>query len=313
MFNVRTDLAIEAASLFNKSKRDIDLLEGVEAEIIKKGTCVVTRVEITSEEGEKSVGKPIGTYVTIDCPRLRENDENTIKDANMIMEKELGLVLKKFKYETVLIVGLGNWNVTPDALGPKVISNLTVTRHLKEYIPDAIKSLCAISPGVLGITGIETSEIIKGVCDRVKPDLIIVIDALASRKMERISTTFQICDTGIVPGSGIGNNRKELSKKTLGVPVVAIGVPTVVDAATVANDSIEIMINSIKTHADDNSKLKNAINIFENENRYDLIKEVLSPYVGELIVTPKEVDTIIDDASKIIANSINKTVLGNRM
>lgn len=310
MFNVRTDLAIEAASLFNKSKSDMDLIEGIDAEIIKKGTCVVTRVEITNEKGEKSVGKPIGNYVTIDCPLLRDGDEDAIKEANTVLEKELCLILKNFKYETALVVGLGNWNVTPDALGPKVISHLTVTRHLKEYIPDAKNSICALSPGVLGITGIETGEIIKGVSDRVKPDLIIVIDALASRKMERISTTFQICDTGIVPGSGVGNNRKELSKKTLGVPVVSIGVPTVVDAATVANDSIEIMINSIKTHADENSQLKSAVNIFENENRYDLIKEVLKPYIGELIVTPKEVDTIIDDASKIIANSINKILIG---
>lgn len=310
MYNVRTDLAIEASSLFNKSKDDIDRLDGVDVDIAKNGSIVVTRVKITNENGAKEIGKPIGTYVTVDCPKLREKDDETFNDASITMYNELKLILENFNYESALVVGLGNWNVTPDALGPKVVSNLMVTRHLSDYISDTSKSLSAISPGVLGITGIETGEIIKGVCDRTKPDIVIAIDALASRKTERISTTFQICDTGIIPGSGIGNHRQGLTKEFLGMPVIAIGVPTVVDAATVANDSIEMLVESIKKYASENSELKKSVSIFENENRYALIKEVLSPYVGELIVTPKEVDSIIDDVSKIIANSINEIMTG---
>jgi len=310
MQNVRTDLAIEAASIFNKSKEDIDALDGIDADIIKDGSCVISRVKITNENGAKTIGKPIGNYITIDCPNLKDGEDEYFNEASRLLNEELDNVLKNFDYKTVLVVGLGNWNVTPDALGPKVISNICVTRHMEEKYDG--NSVCAISPGVLGITGIETSEIIKGVCEKTNPDLVIAIDALASRKMERICTTFQLCDTGIVPGSGIGNKRKEITKDFLGVPVIAIGVPTVVDAATVANDTMEILINTIKNYADDDSNIKKSISVFENEKRYDLIKEVLSPYVGELIVTPKEVDTIIDHASKIIANSIN-TILVNEM
>ena len=310
MQSIRTDLAIEAASIFNKSKEDIDALDGIDADIIKDGSCVISRVKITNENGAKTIGKPIGNYITIDCPNLKDGEDEYFNEASRLLNEELDNVLKNFDYKTVLVVGLGNWNVTPDALGPKVISNICVTRHMEEKY--GVNSVCAISPGVLGITGIETSEIIKGVCEKTNPDLVIAIDALASRKMERICTTFQLCDTGIVPGSGIGNKRKEITKDFLGVPVIASGVPTVVDAATVANDTMEILINTIKNYADDDSNIKKSISVFENEKRYDLIKEVLSPYVGELIVTPKEVDTIIDHASKIIANSIN-TILVNEM
>lgn len=309
MFNARTDLAIEATAVFNKEKDDINRLDGVEADIVKRKNIVITRVDITNENGSKNIGKPIGTYITLDSPLLREHDDENFNDTSRCLCEELKHILSKHKFASALVVGLGNWNVTPDALGPKVVSNLLVTRHLFSD-NDGVKTLSAISPGVLGITGIETGEIIKGVCERTKPDIVIAIDALASRKMERISTTIQICDTGIIPGSGIGNHRQGITEDFLGVPVIAIGVPTVVDAATVANDSIEILIENIKKYASEDSSLKKSISVFENDNRYVLIKEVLSPYVGELVVTPKEVDLVIDDVSKIIANAINDVMTG---
>lgn len=314
MYSVRTDLAIEAAALFNKTEQETGKLDGVVIKTAKEEDITVTRVEVTNQNGAQSVGKPIGTYITIESPHLRENDEDAFERTGKLLSRELQSVLNLKKDSTVLVVGLGNWNVTPDALGPKVVSNLLVTRHLFEYIPDKLdenlRPMCAVSPGVLGITGIETSEIIKGITDKVKPDVIIAIDALASRKMDRISTTIQIADTGITPGSGIGNKRKGLTQDYLGVPVIAVGVPTVVDAATVANDAIELLIANINAHASEGSALKNFAGRFDMEHRYPLIKEVLSPYVGNLIVTPKEVDGIIEEVSKIIANGINEAVLG---
>ncbi len=314
MFSIRTDLAIEAAVLYNKPKEETDKIKGVEIQNIEHQACAVTRVKITSEEGVNAIGKPVGNYITIDCPALRENDDNAFNEASMVLKEELEAILNLQKNSTVLVVGLGNWNVTPDALGPQVVSHLMITRHLMEYIPDKMdentRPMCAVSPGVLGITGIETSEIIKGIADKIKPDVIIAIDALASRRMDRISTTIQLADTGITPGSGIGNKRKGLTEEYLGAPVIAIGVPTVVDAATVANDAIELLVKNVEEQAEDGSKIKQFLKAFDGEMRYPLIKEVLTPYVGNLIVTPKEVDNIIEEVSKIIANGINEAVLG---
>jgi len=211
--------------------------------------------------------------------------------------------------DNLLVIGLGNWNVTPDALGPKVVSRLMVTRHLLEYVPDqvdeGVRPVCAVSPGVLGITGIETGEIVRGIVDRVKPDVVIAIDALASRKMERVNTTIQIADTGISPGSGVGNKRMELSRETLGVPVIAIGVPTVVDAATMANDTIDLVIDNLIREAKEDSHFYNMLKNIDRNEKYQLIQEVLQPYVGNLVVTPKEIDDVVDRIAKVIANGLN--------
>lgn len=313
MRNIRTDLAIEASALYNKPPEEIEKIDGVKISTEKYEEITVTHVQITNENGEKAIGKKIGNYITIESPKIRDNDEDAFENTSLILEEKLKKILKLDKESTVLAVGLGNWNVTPDALGPKVISNLLVTRHLFEYVPEHIdenaRPVCAVSPGVLGLTGIETSEIIKGITDMVNPDIIIAIDALASRKTDRISTTIQITDTGITPGSGVGNKRKGLDKDYLGVPVIAIGVPTVVDAATVANDAIELLIENIARSTSDNSSMRKIADSFDIEHRYPLIKEVLTPYVGDLIVTPKEVDGIIEEVSKIIANGINGAVL----
>lgn len=312
MFSPRSDLAIEAAALFNKSESDIKNIEGIEYKTEKCDSYTLTTVEVLNSRGEEAIGKKIGTYITVDCPKIRENDDEAFDKVSAALGDILEKMLNLKKYHTVLAVGLGNWNVTPDALGPKVVSKLLVTRHLFEFIPekipDTLQALCAISPGVLGITGIETSEIVKGICDKVRPDVIIAIDALASRKIERISTSIQISDTGITPGAGIGNKRRGLDEEYLGARVIAIGVPTVVDAATVANDTIEILCENIKRSEGLNKEIGKALELTDNEMRYPLIKEVLNPFVGDLIVTPKEVDEIIDDVSKIIANGINRAV-----
>ncbi len=312
MFSPRSDLAIEAAALFNKSESDIKNIEGIKYKTEKCDSYTLTTVEVLNSRGEEAIGKKIGTYITIDCPKIRENDDEAFDKVSAALGDILEKMLNLKKYHTVLAVGLGNWNVTPDALGPKVVSKLLVTRHLFEFIPekipDTLQALCAISPGVLGITGIETSEIVKGICDKVRPDVIIAIDALASRKIERISTSIQISDTGITPGAGIGNKRRGLDEEYLGARVIAIGVPTVVDAATVANDTIEILCENIKRSEGLNKEIGKALELTDNEMRYPLIKEVLNPFVGDLIVTPKEVDEIIDDVSKIIANGINRAV-----
>ena len=313
MINIRTDLAIEAAAIYNKTDEDIKKIEGVDVSTEVIEDIKITHVAITNKNGEKTVGKKIGNYITIESPKIRDGSEENFDLTVKVLTEKLNSILKLKPNSTILTVGLGNWNVTPDALGPKVISNLSVTRHLFEFVPEAIDSkktfsMCAVSPGVLGITGIETSEIIKGITEMVKPDVIIAIDALASRKTDRISTTIQLADTGITPGSGVGNKRKGLDIEYLGVPVIAIGVPTVVDAATVANDAMELLFKNISEFSS-NPTLKNVAESFDSSLRYSLIKEVLTPYVGNLIVTPKEVDEIIEDVSKIIAQGINNVIL----
>lgn len=207
----------------------------------------------------------------------------------------------------VLVVGLGNWNVTPDSLGPLVVENLMITRQYFELVPDQIspgyREVSAIAPGVLGITGIESSEIVQSIVERIRPELVIAIDALASRSLERINTTIQIADIGIHPGSGIGNKRKGITKDIMGIPCIAIGVPTVCYASTIVNDSIELM----KSHFGANTKraILGMLDEITEQERLMLVKEVLQPLGHDLIVTPKEVDKFIEDISNIIATGLN--------
>lgn len=314
MRDVRTDLALEAREELKRSiMTEIPGVESVED--TSNIDIKITRVKVVSPEGVEKIGKPMGNYITLEVPKLRDNDEDLKEEVCRAVAKELSDVLingGKIKLEekdTVLVVGLGNWNVTPDSLGPKVISKLMVTRHLLELVPEqvdeGVRPVCAISPGVLGITGIETGEIIKGIVEKINPKLVIAIDALASRKMERVSTTIQIADTGINPGSGIGNKRMGLNFQTLGVNVIGIGVPTVVDATTICNDLIEKTIEQLKNKATPSSEFYKMLQEMSEEDRYGLFSEVLEPYEGNLIVTPKEVDSIIESISKIIANGIN--------
>lgn len=312
--NVRTDLTLEARELFQQQQMNETVQQreeppGVEVENAGDDDIRITRVKITSPTGEASIGKPMGTYITLEVPGLKSNDQVLYENTCRALAKELASLVKLGEKSTVLVVGLGNWNVTPDALGPKVVSSMMVTRHLLQYVPDqvedGVRPVCAIAPGVLGITGIETGEIIKGIVERIHPDVIIAIDALASRKMDRVSTTIQLADTGIAPGSGVGNKRMELSRQTLGVPVIAIGVPTVVDAATMANDTIDLVMDSLIRQSSKGSDFYNMMKGIDRDEKYQLIQEVLNPYIGSLIVTPKEIDDIIERVSKVIANGLN--------
>lgn len=304
MKNISFDLAIEAKEMYAESADTTDSIPGVEAETEEiDGYINITRVEILNETGAENLGKDIGNYTTIEMPNRYFDDEELYKKLCEVFAKELNLLTEKIltdSKDSVLVVGLGNWNITADALGPKVINSIAITRHLIEYIPqhvdENLRPVCGISPGVLGITGIETAEIVRGLVDRVKPKLVIAIDALCSRKMERINTTVQLASTGITPGEGVGNRRFALSEKTMGVPVIAIGVPTVVAASTIAGDTIEMLKEDFEI-----DKLPDAFS-------HSSVKQSINSRFGDFIVAPKDVDTVIDDLSKVIANGINMTL-----
>ena len=228
MYNFRTDLALERREIFRKNN-NLEEIDGIEIENKEiDPNLKVTKVDIKNQNGEQAIGKPIGTYITIDIQKLRLAEEAEIQKSAEILSEELKEIINKHieSKDDILVVGLGNIYVTPDSLGPKVINDIDVTRHIIKYLPQYIdensRPVSAISPGVLGTTGIETLEILEGVVKEIKPKLLIVIDALASRSIERISSTIQLSDTGIVPGAGVGNTRKEISKNTLGIPVIAI-------------------------------------------------------------------------------------------
>ena len=228
MYNFRTDLALERKDIYQKVNKlqEIDGVESTEEDVNEN--VKVSRVKITNQNGEQALGKPIGNYVTIDVKKLKLAGEDEIQKTSETVTNELRKIidLHTDKQGDILVVGLGNIYVTPDSLGPKVINEIDVTRHIIKYLPQYIdensRPVSAISPGVLGTTGIETLEILEGVVKEIKPKLLIVIDALASRSIERISSTIQLSDTGLVPGAGVGNTRKEISTSILGIPVVAI-------------------------------------------------------------------------------------------
>ena len=270
----------------------------------------VERVKITNENGEKAIGKPVGNYITIDIKKLKIAQEEEIEKAAQTLSNELRNIIDTHidKQGEILVVGLGNIYVTPDSLGPKVINDIEVTRHVIKYLPQYVEEgtrmVSAISPGVLGTTGIETVEILKGIVDNIKPKLVIVIDALASRSIERISSTVQISDTGIVPGAGVGNTRSEISENSLGIPVVAIGIPTVVETAVLVNDSLDLFIQKLQ----DEAKSNDYLNKLKEEDNYEEIKQALLPQDYNLIVTPKEIDDLIENMTEIVAQGINNSV-----
>ncbi len=308
MLNFRTDLASERRDLYKKANQIENEIQGIESEKEEiDDNLSIERVKITNEEGEKAIGKPIGNYITIDIKKLKIAQEEEIKKAADVLSNELKKVvdLHVDKQGETLVVGLGNIYVTPDSLGPKVINEIEVTRHVIKYLPQYVeegtREISAISPGVLGTTGIETVEILKGIVDNIHPKLIIVIDALASRNIERISSTIQISDTGIVPGAGVGNTRAEISKKTLGIPVIAVGIPTVVETAVLVNDCLDLLIEKLQNEAKSNDMLNN---IKEADN-YEEIKEALIPNDYNLIVTPKEIDELIENMKDIVSEGIN--------
>jgi spore protease len=310
MYNFRTDMAVERNEIYKKQNSLAEGIDGIENanKIIKD--IEISKVKITNENGANALGKPVGNYITLDVKEIKNADEERIEEIAEIMADELRNVIGEHVSDTddILVVGLGNRYVTPDALGPKVVPEIEVTRHILEYMPKIMpedtRPVSAISPGVLGITGIETMEILNGIVQNIKPKMLIVIDALATRKLERISSSIQIADTGIVPGAGVNNARKEISINTLGIPVIAIGIPTVVDLATITNDCINIFIENLQQKAMSNSTL----NELKEKDNYEEIKEALIPKDYNMIVTPKEIDKLIDNMSEIVARGINKSL-----
>jgi len=291
----RTDLALEVRESF---KEDDVEIKGVilDEEYNKDKDIRITTVVIKDQKGAEAMGKPIGTYITIEAPKLQEDDESFHEPITEEIVKYLKKVAANLEEVNVLIAGLGNREVTPDALGPQVVDNLFVTRHLIREFGDEFKeknnlgNVSAISPGVMGQTGMESSEILRGIIKETKPQLVIVIDALAARSINRLNTTIQITNTGISPGSGVGNNRKALNKESLGVDVVAIGVPTVVDAATIVNDTMEQYMR------------KQGL---EEKEIYQFLSEV-NQQTANMFVTPKSIDDSIKRISFTISEALNK-------
>jgi spore protease len=347
-YSTRTDLALEAHEMLAE-RTGVPKIPGVEMHSEEMNGIRITKVHVKNEEGSRHIGKVPGKYVTMEVPGLRRKDT----ELQNKVATQFAQVFHQFLEEVgiasgakALVVGLGNWNVTPDALGPIVVENLLVTRHLFELMPEHVEEgyrpVSALSPGVLGITGIETSEIVYGVVEKTKPDFVIAVDALASRALERVNTTIQISDTGIHPGSGVGNKRRPISKEALGIPVIAIGVPTVVDAVSIASDTIDYVLSHMGRQMNENSApspasrltpsginlpgrpkpfskvdepsqegkqvIMGLIGTLQEDEKRMLIREVLQPLGHNLIVTPKEVDEFVEDIANIIANGLNASL-----
>ncbi|WP_028987169.1 GPR endopeptidase [Thermicanus aegyptius] len=349
-YSVRTDLAIEAHQMAQERMGRSEI-PGVKLETEDEEEMRITRVHVLNEEGAKAIGKIPGRYVTMEIPSLRKQDS----ELNHRVINALSKVLVRFMQDigipeeaSCLIVGLGNWNVTPDSLGPTVVENVLVTRHLFELMPDQVekgyRKVSALSPGVLGTTGIETGDVVLSIVKEIKPDFVVAVDALASRNLARVNTTIQIADTGIHPGSGIGNKRKAISQETLGIPALAIGVPTVVDAVSVASDTIDYLLKHLGRqlkesrtppsarsrllvdrytplyekppsfseedlpNMEERVTLMGMVGELNEEEKRSLIREVLQPMGYNLIVTPKEVDAFIEEIGNILANGLNRAL-----
>jgi spore protease len=313
MINVRTDLAIEARDMYTKeNKRELD---GVIVKEEQDDDIKVTTVTIESDEAGKELGKPKGNYITIDFPEMTYYDTEIMDKVSNAVRNSLSNLIEISHDKLALVVGLGNWRVTPDSLGPKVTEKIMVTRHLKQLMPEeideSIRPVSCIAPGVLGITGIETGEIIRSLVGKLKPDIVICIDALGSRKLERVNKTIQISDSGISPGAGVGNNRMKINEETMGVKVIGIGVPTVVHAATIANDAIDLIVDELIKKSENGTDFYKMLKSLDKNEKNSLIREILDPSVGDLMVTPKDVDVIMDSLSKVIANGINMAIQPN--
>lgn len=294
--NIRTDLALEARENFEED--DVELRGVVlSKDYIEEKDLSITTVIIKDEKGAKAMQKPMGTYITIEAKKLQEKDDEYHSQISEEVSKVIMSLIGDDIENGVMVVGLGNREVTPDALGPWVVDNLFITRHLiKEYGEDfkkknKLKCVSALAPGVMAQTGMEAAEIIRGVMNETKPSVVLAIDALAARSVERLNTTIQISDTGINPGSGVGNNRKALNEESLGVKVVAIGVPTVVDAMTIVRDSMENMLNS-------KGFSEQEINTFFSE-----VTEHQT--VHNMFVTPKNIDESMKSISYTISEALN--------
>lgn len=316
MINVRTDLALEASEMCEKSQEGSSI-PGVKIETKELENCIVTKVEVIDEQGSEIMNKDIGKYITLESNLMKFDDDESREEMISYLKDELVDIFGQDENKKTLVIGLGNRNITSDALGPKSVSKTLVTRHLfknynKDY-DDDFTEVSALSPGVMGVTGIETSEIVKSLVEKVKPDRVVAIDALASRKMERVNSTIQISTAGISPGGGVGNTRKSLTKETLGVDVIAIGVPTVVDATTLTIDVLDMAIDNLIAQSEETESFYEMLKKLKEEEKYHLIKDSLDPYDKNLIVTPKDIDDTIENLSIIISEGLNRSLHPGRL
>lgn len=296
-FSIRTDLAAESAeAVFSGGEPDVD---GIFVETVTLSGLRCDRMTVSTDEGSLKLGKPCGRYVTVTVPRLSSISQEERDSAARVISAELSSLLPGGK--RCLIAALGNRSISADSQGPLCADGLIVTRHIKDSDPDIFHGLgmletSCIVPGVLGMTGIEAAEVVRGIAQRVEPDFIIAVDSLAARRTSRVGCTVQITDTGISPGSGIGNRRAALSKRTLGVPVIAIGIPTVVDAATVGYDLLEERFASSDAAA------------LDEKTRSEILSSVLSSESASFFLTPKDCDSLSSSAAELLALSINLTL-----
>ncbi len=340
----RSDLAIEAVEQM-VGEVDHPENEGVKYEEGDERGLKITCIDV-AKEAEERIGKKAGRYMTIDTSSIVSHERDQLEIAMDVFAAQFQKLLKHRQINdqhTCLVIGLGNDHVTPDALGPLVVDEVIVTRHLYELTPDEVdrryREVSAIAPGVMGMTGIETYDVIESVVKKIKPDFLVVVDALASRSISRVNKMIQMTDTGIAPGSGVGNKRKAVNEESLGIPVFAIGVPTVVDAISITSDTIDLLLKhigkSIKEESRSYKKLvpfssirqtyteedlpseevrqqfMGQIGVLEEEEKRQLIAEVLTPNGYNLIVTPKEIDTEIQDLATLISFGINRALHEN--
>lgn len=321
-YKIRTDLAMEQKERFESDHVEVSGVV-LEEEYDEEKEIKITTVRIETENGAKTMGKPVGTYLTLEAPNMAAADEGYHRE----ISETLAGFLEKYMKDTedaeenqekgysVLVVGLGNREVTPDALGPYVVDQLNVTRHIvQEYGRYAVEKgrsriVSAVVPGVMAQTGMESAEIIRGIVNETTPNLIMVIDALAARSTKRLNRTIQISDAGIHPGAGVGNHRSEITKDTMGIPVIAIGVPTVVDAATIVNDTMENFITALET----SETLKGVGVVLQGYNsaeKYELVKELIAPHLNGMFVTPKDIDDTVRRISYTISEAMNMLFAG---
>ncbi len=309
MYQIRTDLALETQEKMQEDHVELKGVRFIEERIDKNLT--ISTVVIETENGAKTMGKPKGTYITIEAGNMDEEDEDYHREISIQLANVIKKLLHVKKSElSVLVVGLGNREVTPDALGPRVVDNLFITRHIiNEYGKYAfgeagVNRISSIVPGVMAQTGMESLEIIKGVIKETKPDLVVVVDALAARSTKRLNRTIQVTDTGINPGSGVGNHRHGLNEKSLGVPVISIGVPTVVDAATIVNDTMYNLVAAL-AQSEAFSAVGNSLETLNDAEKYELIRELLTPNLNTMFVTPKDIDESVKRLSFTISEGLN--------
>ena len=289
MIHPRTDLAMET---FDAS--DGSSFPGVRVSHWDATDVRMTEVIIQDVESARQLGKPCGTYLTMECGLLREQDPDARLAMSTLLGEELARMIRADDSAPVLVIGLGNRFITPDSLGPLTVDKTLVTRHMlaSGYAPREMRAVSAAAPGVLGVTGIETAEMVSALVERVRPQTVLCIDSLAARASSRIGSTIQLADTGIQPGAGVGNRRSPLTKETLGVDVIAIGMPTVVYAATLARDAFA----SLSDGSQDEATLSG------------IERELLGQDIGDMIVTPREIDAIIEDAASLISSAINQAL-----